>query len=741
MQRVRTFSAHLGTFALGAAFLGLFTLGLSQGAAGQTEAADPGEAFHDEVLVTASKRTEDIQSVSLSITAIEAETLDLLGAYNLADLPAQVPNLYVSTASQSHSPFLFIRGLGTSDFNQTAQGSVGVYQDEVYRNSTAVQLPQLLDLEQVEVLRGPQSTLYGRNTTGGAIHLITRKPSSTGSFRARGTFGSYDLLDFTLAGGNAVGERAAFRAAATSRRRDGILTDLASGENVSDVDTWAARFAIEFQPGDRQSWRLSLEGSGVDQQARNRAASPSDLDRWDVGEPWTVEVNDPGADRMEALGTTVTGSVEFADFNLTSITSYLTSERQERADVDLQVEEELENERFSDATQWSQELRLTSTHGGRLSWLAGAHWFQEDLTAFTDFEVVDLFGFISFFSENEFGQENQAAAAYGQGSWEINDRSSLTFGLRYTWEEKDFHIAQQGFFGAPLERGGGRESWTEPTGFVGFEHGVRSGLLWYGKLTHGFRSGGFNAGGGVGDPAFDPELVDSLETGLKWSWTKGRLAASAFHSRYKDMQVLTRIVRNGIPDQILTNAGEAEITGLEAELVLRPTRVVSLSAGLGWLDTTFEEFIDTAGIDRAGNALAVAPEISLNGLAELTIPLAGRGELAVALDWTYRDKIYFDFENTERIAQDALALFGGRLSWRPERGRFEVAVWGRNLGDELYATRILLLPLLGRDQVSLATLRRTAFRSPCPVDGCWHGFRAHRGGVCRACASCRAAGH
>lgn len=702
----RALSAHLRTLALGAAFLGLFTLMLCQGAAGQTEEADPEEAdpeeaFHDEVLVTANKRAEDIQSVSISITAIEAETLELLGAYNLADLPAQVPNLYVSTASQSHSPFLFIRGLGTTDFNQIAQGSVGVYQDEVYRNSTAVQLPQLLDLERVEVLRGPQSTLYGRNTTGGAIHLITAKPMPKGIFRARGTFGSYDLRDFTLVGGSALGERAAFRAAATSRQRDGILTDLSSGEKVSDLDTWAARFALEFRPGERQSWRLTVEGSGVDQQARNRAASLSDLERWDVGEPWTVEINDPGADRMEALGATVTGSVEFADFNLASITSYLASERQERADADSQVEDELENERFSDAEQWSQELRLTSTHGGRLSWLAGVHWFQEDLTAYTDFEVIGLFGFISFFSENEFVQENQAAAVYGQGSYELGDRFSLTFGLRYTWEEKDFRNAQQGFFGAPLARGGGRESWVEPTGFVGFEHGVTSGLLWYGKLTHGFRSGGFNAGGGVGDPPFDPESVDSLETGVKWSWAKGRLAASAFHSRYTDMQVLTRIVRNGIPDQILTNAAESEITGLEAELVLRPTRVFSLSAGLGWLDATFEEFIDTAGIDRAGKTLAVAPELSLNGIAELTIPSAGRGELAAALDWSYRDRMYFDFENTERIAQDALALFGGRLSWRPPSGRFEVAVWGRNLGDELYATRILPLPLLGRDQVSL----------------------------------------
>jgi iron complex outermembrane receptor protein len=551
----------------------------------------------------------------------------------------------------------------------------------------------MFDLERVEVLRGPQGTLYGRNTTGGVVNLVSRRPENRNGFEAMVGFGNHSQLDLQGAANVVLNDSTAARISFVIHERDSIFENTNGTGDPSDVSNWGARGMFSFGPSDAQEWLLNVYGSSVDEAARGRdrssvAATP---DRMDPGTVRSEPLTRAGWDRVDIAGGTLSGTFDFSSVELASVTGFLNSRRDSRDDLDSQAPDILDDKRRNEADQFSQEFRLSSASGGDLDWTVGAYYFLEDLDGSVVLDANDLLG-ASFHSVTEFAQETASGAVFADVTYALTDRWLLTGGARWTYEEKDYAVQREGFFNAPLVTDRAVNDWAEPSGGVGIEYLFSEDVMAYLKFTRGFRAGGYNAGSSLPNPQFDPEFVKSWEAGLKSTWLQDslRVNVSAFSNQYEDMQVFTLVTppAGGPPVQFLTNAAESRIKGLEVELAWRPTTNLQFDLAAGHLDAEFTDYIDDTNTDRSGNKLIASPELTLSGMLHYTIPLPSGAVIRMTADGSYRDDYYFDAANTERTASHAYWLTGARVSYTSSSERLGISIWGRNLGDEVYVDRV-----------------------------------------------------
>lgn len=648
-------------------------------------------AVLEEVVVTATRRPTEWQQVPASLSIVPAGAVRDLRMVTIDDVAGQVPDLAISAVGNT-TPWVFLRGVGSNDINANAAGAVGIYQDDVYMNSTAAQLQQMYDLERVEVLKGPQGALYGRNTTGGVINLISMKPQPVDSFLGRLSYGWNNQLDAEVAGNVAIGEHWLARVAAVRHSRDPLFDNTNGTGDGTDTDNWAARGMLRYRQQEHD-WILTLYGSQVDAKAAEYdksliAAHPV---RADVGEPRSEPLSWPGYEKVDIRGATLAGTMRFPTSELTSITSVMNSRRDSRLDLDSSAPDWIDQTRRNDATQYSQEFRLASHREGGLQWLVGAWYFRENLDAQVLLKANQALGVpsLTFVSDTQYSQQDTAWAAFVDLTWKL-DRLSLLAGGRFTDEKKHFRTSQQGYFNAPLATSDQQDSWSRPAGSLGLSYALDPRLTVYGRYSHGFRAGGFNAGGGVDDPAFGPEYVDMFEAGMKATLADRRLRLdlTLFAGDYRDMQVYALVATpDGPTTQYLTNAAKAGIRGVEAGASWRATGRLQIDVTGAWLDARFDRYVDGTNVDRSGNRLAGAPETTLSGVIRYEIPLRSGARITATVDGSYRDGFYFDSANTARYAADARSLLGARIGYTAPGGRYSLALWGRNLTDETFFTR------------------------------------------------------
>lgn len=646
----------------------------------------------EEVIVTATRRTLDVQQVPAAISVVSAATIDDLSMSTIDDVAAQVPGVVVSRGSNT-TPWVFIRGVGMNDINANSVGAVGIYLDDVYLSNTAAQMFPLFDLERVEVLKGPQGTLYGRNSTGGVMRMVPMNPAPEAGGFARVSYGRHEQFDFEGAGNVPLNERWSARLAGVRHTREPMFENTNGTGDASDVDTWAARGSLRYQ-SQAQDWVLGVYGARYDAlaPARDKSFIAQHPDRADIGKPRSEPLGWPGWDKADITGATLNGTADLAHFELASVTGWVESERDSKTDLDFSPPEWFAEARWNKAVQVSQELRIASIGNASIDWTAGLFGFHEDLDATVQFMADHAFGSpaVTFDSYAVYAQQTTSAAAFGHATWRLTGRFSLLAGARYTCEEKRFDTEQEGYFGAPYEAAKQRARWCRPSGEVGASvHWTRDTMA-YARISTGFRAGGFNAGGGVEDPPFEPEYVDQYEIGVKTVLAQERLrmGAAIFHSDYRDMQVFALTTgTDGVVTQYLTNAARSSIDGVEVELGWRPLVDVHLDLSGAWLDARFDEYVDGANVDRSGNRLAGAPRTTFSALARYEPALSRGGRLQFIVDASYRDEFYFNSANTARFASPARTLLGARVGYAGPEDRYRVSIWGRNLTDELYYSR------------------------------------------------------
>nr|WP_298121505.1 TonB-dependent receptor [uncultured Pseudoxanthomonas sp.] len=707
---------HL-SLAIGCVLLSSVPVAWAQDAAPTSASPATNATTLDSVKVTARKREETLQDVPVAVTAFTPETLDKLNIKDLGDLDAQVPNLTVYAARGSTSTVTaYIRGVGQADPLWGVDPGVGIYLDDVYIARPQGALLDVFDVERIEVLRGPQGTLYGKNTIGGAIKYISRGlPQETTGF-ASVTVGNYNQLDVKAALGGEIGGKDSGlrgRVSVASMNRDGFGENKLNGQQVSDKEINAARmqlgaysqddfdvqFAFDYlkdQSGVRGGKLLSVNTSPTANFLFPGLSAYTPMDsRYDIYSAMP-NVNDT---EMKGLSATVNWRPN-DDWAFKYIVAKRESDTETNIDFDMTPFPVADVKAFYSDSQVTNEVQANYDGGGRARGVVGIYHFDGDAGG----QVLNNFFGLSF-GDTQGVVNTSSFSVYTDWTFDLTDRLKLDVGARYTDEDKHAVAYNIGYTDATFTTPNGvvAANFDKTINFknvspkVSLDYQVTPDIMVYGLASRGFKSGGYNIRANTtavprsGEP-FDDESVDSFEIGSKMSFLDQRmfLNLSAFHNKYEDIQlsVFTQYVDgNGNPQFFgdFTNAGKGTVNGAEVEYQFLPTANWLISGNLAWLDAKYDEFI-TGGVNVADSQYFTnAPEFSGALNVEYRTDLANGGNLSARVTYSYQSEVYPTTDLSEAIKQPGYGLLGAGVVWRANDA-WSFSLQGTNLTDEEYRT-------------------------------------------------------
>lgn len=669
----------------------------------------------EELVVTAQKREQSIQDVPISIAALSGADLERQKLDNAKDIVTMVPNLQVYLPfGDGGAPIFTLRGITASDYSQNQGRPVAMYVDETYRSSGTFEAVQLYDLKRVEVLRGPQGTLYGKNATGGAINLITNKAGFEREgylTLGAGNFGRLEAKGAAQSG--LIDDVLAARVAFTYVNTDGLVENKFPGaSDQAETDLYGVRINLLYTPTDDLAANLRLyksrskgENSGI--LAGNVDASITGVDRTGL-DFHTNNANFQAEKRIENSGVALTLNWDVNDaYRLTSITAYdegkwLSPEDDDGMQISLN-----ENE-FSapDAEQISQELRITSDLSGPFNWIGGLYWGRDKVdlrNIFRFFNDPSLgldfgLGGLGFNQSNSLSQTRESMAAYLHTTYDITDVLTLTLGARYTEDDtkvEDYTAAigatpvgSAPGFGIPTITNTPDIDFTDTNfGFkVGLDWQVSENTLLYGSFSQGYRAGAINAQAYYSPASIttvEPEELDAFEIGVKTQLFNNRLMINGaiFYYDYTNQQFLD--VVGAV--EVLRNAEKSEVLGVDLDATINLSEKLALRAGLGYLDPEYEK-LALAGIDFSGNQMIGAPRFNFNAAVDWRVSETSWGAISVHLDTNYISETFHDAPNNPALAQESYWLANGRISLDSNDDRYSIALWAKNMFDKEYIT-------------------------------------------------------
>ncbi len=674
----------------GASFLLLALAAIGAPAAAQSD--------QDEIVVTAQKREQALRDVPMAVTPFNADELARLGAVTPDDLVAFSPGLSGASVSAT-TPRITVRGVSTEDFGVGSDPALGIYVDEVYQGRNVGALSDLLDVSRVEVIRGPQGSLFGRNTTAGAVSITTNRPSQDFEARLEAEAEDYDGRIVRGVINGAFAPRLSGRAALAYRARDGWLDNQAGGD-FFDIETLSGRLGLRLET-DTFDGAFTIEGQSVDngpQGYRSPIFGPADA----FGAPIS-DLGEGGYDRIDKLQATLRLEFALGGLDLVSITSARESDNQYLEDTDAGPFKLLHFGTDGEDRAFSQDVRLAGA-GDRFSWFIGAGYYFNDarstqfaLASEEDFCLV-LFGLDCATAigsagdtnliERSIGQtETTSYSLFGDVEWRTTDRLTMTAGLRYARDEKDFSVDIPGganvlgtlFITPTAGRVDQSESWDALQPRLAITYALTDRINLYASAARGYKSGGFNQINP--GPAFDPESMWSYELGLKGDVADGRMQfeVAAFQFDYSDLQVLV----NEGANVVTRNAGAATGQGVEASLRLLPMEGLTLGLNVSLLDATYDRFVASMSQDYSGARLNRAPRTAASFVVDYTRPVGADAELALRAQYGWRSKTFFRPDNSDFASQDAYGLLdlSAGLTWRD---RYSFTLFADNVLDEDY---------------------------------------------------------
>lgn len=651
----------------------------------------------EEVLVTAQKVESTLQDTPISMAAFSGEDIARHGIQDLGDITAKTPNVDITPFPNSRSSLVvFMRGVGNNDSQTTQDPAVGVYVDGVYVGRSVGLTNEVANLERVEVLRGPQGTLYGRNTTGGAINLITAKPeqerSATVLLSAQNDGNYRGLVNFQTGENDGVAASLSYARSA----KDGWVKNDGEGKDFGEQDVRALRFALSADLNDK----LSLNYSYDDGEERGpqhfyqftQFPGPVDVsDRQESGS-WHQSAEDS---ITEVRGHTLNLELETEAGLLRSITGVRKLEEHivqdygagaDAFDVVVNIEQEQTSQEF----QWLADINDSARY------ILGLYYFEEE-----GFEDEQDFAAGGLIEDRQIRSENKATAVYGQLSLDASEKLEIIVGARYTRDEREATKTSSSFTTSPDNTLSDDDSWSNGTGDITFDYTINDDANVYAKVQTGYKSGGYNVRSteaGFAAGPFDEENMISKEIGFKTSWFDRRLQVNGavFDAEYRDMQVQQITDPAFIFLTDVFNAGEAEISGLELDITALLAEGLVATVSYGYTDAEFVELIDNSPISPTfGENIAdqyvmpYAPEhtytVGLEYRSDIDL-----GELVATLDYSWRDERYGTASNPDQegFFLDDYGLLDGRVAISnidAGEGRVaEVALWAKNIANEEY---------------------------------------------------------
>jgi iron complex outermembrane receptor protein len=679
----------------------------------------------DAVTVTARKREETLQEVPIAVTAFTAEALDRLGTRDIADLDAQVPNLTIYAARGSSSTLTaYIRGVGQSDPLWGVDPGVGLYLDDVYIARPQGALLDVFDVERIEVLRGPQGTLYGKNTIGGAIKYISRGLPTEFDGTASVTVGNYGQIDVKAAIGGPIAANGGLRGrlAVAKLDRDGFGENRVTGADVSDKDVFALRGQLGAFINDNLDIQFAFDM--VDDQSGVRGARMLEANRFNgvffpalgafppLGDRYDVRNGMPNINDTAIEGASATVNWRATDdLTLKYVLAKRQSDTETNIDFDTTTAPIADVKAFYADEQVSHELQANWDAGGRSRGVVGLYAFDGQAGG----QVLNNFFNLSF-GDTQGTVFTESVALYADWSFDLSDRLSLDLGARYTDEDKRAKVLNRGYTNATFTVPSGvvAANFDKSIGFkntspkIALNFDLSDNVMVYGLASRGFKSGGYNIraqAAAVPRSAnpFNDEQVDSFEVGAKMGLLDQRLFlnVAAFHNKYEDIQlsVFTAYDSNGdgTDDAFFgdfTNAGKGTVQGLEVEYQWLLTDGFSLSGNLAWLDAEYDEF-RYAGLNIADEQeFTNAPEFSGAINLEWRTAVGAAGELSARVGYSYQSEVVATTEiiraevppfGRSPITQDGYGLITAGVVW-DGGGPWSVALQGTNLTDKEYLT-------------------------------------------------------
>ena len=688
----------------------------------------------EEIIVTSRRREESLQEVPIAVTAYSGEFLEEIGAIDIVALTQSTPNTTLEVSRATNTTLTaYIRGVGQQDPVAGFEGGVGIYLDDVYLARPQATVFDIYDVERIEILRGPQGTLYGRNTIGGAVRYVTRRLAEDPVLEVKASVGTYGQADLLLMGSMPVSD--AFRIGGTvaTFNRDGFGDNLFTGADNADKQILAFRGSVEWQASDNLFFRLHGDYSEDDSNPRSgHRFLPSAV----TGDPVLSDVFDtragitrlPSSNAGLTQGVTQGGAGLLAEWSLgdrwtlKSITSYREDDTDSLIDFDETSANTFDAPVEYKNHQFSQEFQANFS-GDRLSGVFGLYYLNAN--AFDAFDVVIGGSGLTAFTLGDY--DTEAWAGFADLSFDITDQIDVSVGGRYTSDERTATVTRETFvgLGSPYFGNSNAVSITVPVpGFVPTFNGnrtdtdftPRASIGWspvddhrlYLSWSEGFKGGGFDPRGAYQNPGvragFEPEEVETWEIGAKSVWGDGSYSTNiaVFTSDYTNVQVPGSIIlfdANGNPNGFAgttTNAGKADISGFEIEALAQFTDSFSTKLALGFIDAEYTEWL-VGGTDSGGNPIFVdisdnrvfqnTPEWNGNLTLRYEWPLSlfgNAGSLALIGSASYKDFTY-QFEVPQPLVdQPSYTLVDASIVWGTDDNRYQLALHGRNLTDEEY---------------------------------------------------------
>lgn len=675
----------------------------------------------DDVVVTARRREESIFDVPVSISAFGETELMEKQASAIDGLQGAVPNLnIVQGRGSANSVNVFIRGIGQPDALQTFDPGVGLYVDDIYYSRINGALFSLFDVQQVEVLRGPQGTLYGKNSTGGAIKVTTKNPFDDTGGSVEFVTGNHGRAEGRLYASGQLTDTVAASIAGAWLTHDGYIEDRAGQSDFNNDDTQALRAKLAFQPNDsframftidhtRQDAALSMGRPMAPLMQTDLALGLVELLPAASGDfDFTARTSFSPAHGQDLKHQGLTLAMEWdlgESWLFKSITGHRRLETHSFIDIDASEFELGDVLVALDQKQTSQEFQWQFDNGSDLQATFGVFYMKENVPSYQEAYADDLFAFagstIDFLRTIEDDLSTSSLAVFAHTNWEFAPTWTLAAGLRYTRDEKEYDRSTSTFWGPMLAALDetvafrGKEDWTAWTPSLSLQKDFSDRVMGYVSANRGFKAGGFNGRANsavdAANPVFDPEFVWTYEAGVKGTSSDGRFrgGASVFVSDYSDFQARVSQDVGSFP---VLNAAELDIKGFELEGSALLGEATTLSAQLGWLDAEYKSFEDFRldpsypGYDPNVNHdhVPFSPEWTARIALHHGFHLANGSALSVGGDVSYRAKTWLSVDNRDVLSQDAYTLLGLYTVWDSPQYSWQVRAGVRNLTDETY---------------------------------------------------------
>jgi iron complex outermembrane receptor protein len=706
------------------------------------------EGVLEEIVVTAQKREEALQDVPISVATTSGENLHAMfsGADDILALSGRVPGLYAESSNGRSAPRFYMRGLGNIDFDLAASQPVSLIMDEVVMENVVLKSFPLFDMQNIEVIRGPQGTLFGRNTTAGIVKVNTNRPADETSGYIRASYGTYGTTNIDGAvGGGLIDNTLSARVSALSRSRDNWITNGHTGEkSLGRYRDNAVRFQLLWTPTDRFTALLLQQNRSLDGTSSIFRANVFDTGSADLNQNYQRDLvyydgGDNNPQEYQSSGTTLNLTFDFDSTSLSSITSFQSADGSSRGDIDGGVVNigsfptpppgitfaDIDvfgvpsrtwpgpiatpsvTQDGADVEQFTQEFRLASDNDGRFNWQVGAFFFDSTLTVTT--ESFASYGFVDV-QDTIIEQSNETWAVFGQGSYDVTDHFTLTAGVRYTDDQKDFQVLQFGqlwldleiptFLAPPISSSDDNVSWELSGNYV-----TDNGQSFYGRVSSGFRAQTIQGR----DVAFlefpsvaDSETITSFELGYKADLLENRLRLNIGVYTYEVEDMQLSIIGGATNTNQVVNADKGQAVGFELDAQWLVTDNLLVSFGTSFTDTEIDDPTlstapcgsglctpldpvnpdNTATVLVDGNPFPRAPDSTYNVEVRYGVPVGNNAELYMLTDWVWYGEINMPLYEAIEFQTKNQYEGGLRVGYMNHESGWEFAAYGRNITDE-----------------------------------------------------------